>query len=404
MAPRPKVEPTREQLQALIDEGLSLSVIARRLGYSPTSLMSVRRAMEVAGVDYEAKTGAYRWHGPIRNGAVKGTNGIADQIAAEKAKLVIARDKKAVSALLRQASMVEMVVDCLREAIDPIADFRMPADIRGEEKGGDEEAAVLLISDAQIGKVTPSYDSATFAERMELLTDKTIKIANIHRSDHPVNNLHCFWLGDMPDGQLIYPTQAYHTDANAVNQIFRHGMPVCVDSMARFASNFRTVTNKCVRGNHGRTGKFAEETSNWDLVFYEAMKLATRQVPNVSWDITEDWKLLTEVMGWKFLLNHGHTIRMQLNIPHYGITTRGMRWQGSVGRYDYLCLGHFHTSSMMDWNEWELFLNGTFVSDDDFTEENLGLVSSTRQILFFVHPEQGVTARYKLQLAPRKQL
>lgn len=63
-----------------------------------------------------------------------------------------------------------------------------------------------------------------------------------------------------------------------------------------------------------------------------------------------------------------------------------------------MCLGHFHNASFIDWNEVEIFVNGCFVSDDQWVLKKLGLASSTTQITFGVHPRKGVTWRYKVRL------
>lgn len=204
--------------------------------------------------------------------------------------------------LIHKASMVDMVVDAVKEALEPVQGFVVPEYIEGERTKGDEEEAVLDISDAQIGKKTKTYNSEVFAERIVKLANKTVVFADIARSDHPVNVLNIFFKGDMPDGQGIYPTQSHHTDQNVVNQIFRTGIPATVDALMVLASNFKEVRCYCIRGNHGRTGKFMEETSNWDMVYYYSLENATRHIPNISWNITDDWSMIAEVMGKRFFL------------------------------------------------------------------------------------------------------
>lgn len=68
-----------------------------------------------------------------------------------------------------------------------------------------------------------------------------------------------------------------------------------------------------------------------------------------------------------------------------------MRWQGSIGDFDYLCMGHFHNATMLDWNGKTIFVNGTFLSDDEWTMQRLGLSSSLCQLLLGVHPKRGVS-------------
>ena len=67
-------------------------------------------------------------------------------------------------------------------------------------------------------------------------------------------------------------------------------------------------------------------------------------------------------------------------------------------KYHYVCLGHFHVASMLDWNDIEIFVNGCFVSSNQWVLKKLGLSSSTVQLAFGVHPRKGVTWRYKIRL------
>jgi hypothetical protein len=103
-------------------------------------------------------------------------------------------------------------------------------------------------------------------------------------------------------------------------------------------------------------------------------------------------------MGKRFLISHGDCIPRYLNIPIYGITQRAMRWQGSLGEFDYLCLGHFHTPIRMDWNQVEVIVNGCFVSEDMWVLKVIGMSTAPAQVFFGVHKNKGITWYYKVKL------
>jgi len=109
-----------------------------------------------------------------------------------------------------------------------------------------------------------------------------------------------------------------------------------------------------------------------------------------------------KVKIWRkvFLLVHGDQIPMWANIPWYGITQRAMRWQGGLSgaAFHYLVLGHFHVISNFRWNDVEVFVNGCFVSDDQWVLKHIGMQSSTSQWAFGVHPRRGVSWRYAVGL------
>ena len=75
-----------------------------------------------------------------------------------------------------------------------------------------------------------------------------------------------------------------------------------------------------------------------------------------------------------------------------------MRWQGSLGNFNTLVLGHFHLFCVMDWNDKNFVINGTFVTDDEWVQHNLGLDGSCCQVLMSVHPRKGITFYRKVLL------
>lgn len=321
---------------------------------------------------------------------------LSDEIKEQKAILRHKKDRRLANQLLKERARTELIVDALAEAITPVR-FR-PTRRKITSGSGDPEQAVLIISDCQIGRVTPSYNSQVFAERLRYLVEKTIKITGIQRQDHPVDEILVILNGDIPDGEGIFPTQAHHVDQAVLNQIYRTGLPAFVDALIALADNFKQVRVVATRGNHGRTGKFAKETSNWDIVFAESLKLALANVPNIAWNIVDDeFYTVEEVLGWKFFITHGHQVRAWMNIPFYGLIQRMMRWRGSIGEFRYMITGHFHTIGTFEWNDGVLYANGTFLSDDDYAKEQLGMSSSLAQWLLFVHEKVGVSAQHTIR-------
>lgn len=323
---------------------------------------------------------------------------IDDRILEEQQKIKKAFTAREEKELVRKSAMVANVTDAVREAITV-----MPPPKFGKlptfKKSNDEETAVLVLSDTHVGKKTQSYNSQVFANRLESVSQGVARITELQRSDHPVRKLVVIMDGDMVDGEGIYPTQAYHVDQAVLNQVFKIAVPAFSEFLTNMSHMFEQVDVHCVRGNHGRTGRFAEETSNWDLVLYNTLEIATAHNPRINWHITSDWYQTFDIMGMTLMVTHGHQIKSVLNLPFYGMTTKGMRWQGSVTHFDLLIIGHYHSKIYFRWNDFELMMNGTMVSHDEFAREVVGMESSCEQTLFFVHPRKKVTAYYSLQLA-----
>ena len=318
-----------------------------------------------------------------------------------KEKLKDLDEKRLVQQEIKEKSRTELIIDSVKEAIVPIK-FYDNITYKFIGKAKEEEEAVLVLSDVHVGKVTKSYNPEVFKERLKKVNTGMLRIIELLRNGYKIDTLNIILGGDIVDGEGIYPTQAMSIDQGALKQVFQTGVPEFSNMFVNLLKYFKKIRIHCVRGNHGRCGRFADETSNWDIALYEACKIATQNYKNIEWNISYSWENIFKIYDWKFLLVHGHQIKMAMNVPHYGITSKGMRWQGSMGHFDYLILGHFHVAQYCEWNEWEYMMNGTFSTDDEFSQEVIGLMGSSKQLFFGMHPRKGITWRYKINLVDGK--
>jgi predicted phosphodiesterase len=273
-----------------------------------------------------------------------------------------------------------------------------PAKIK---QGGrfDEEEFILLVSDLQAGHKTKTFNLSVLKERGKILVDRLLKITAIHRASHPVRNINLFLLGDNIHNETIGRFLGLDEfDGVVMSQIWDGAMPVLSHLIASCAKNFEKVKVYCVRGNHGNMGKLAATTTNFDDVIYHFLRLQFKEAKNVEFRIADNFYQIVRVKNTKFMLTHGDSIKMWMNIPSYGIVQRLMRWQGSTEQFDVLVLGHFHNFWHGDWNDKEFIVNGTFVTDDDWVRKNMGLSGSCVQTLLSVHERQGITFTRKIKL------
>jgi len=263
----------------------------------------------------------------------------------------------------------------------------------------DEEHFVLVLSDLQTGLLTPTYDMAVLKARMEYLVEKVLKIVAMHRKSHPVRKLSIFLIGDVVHGERVgFMIDLDHLERVVRDQMFNGAIPVLSYAIAAFAQVFETVDVFCVKGNHGKNGKFAGTTTNFDLFSYIYLQQFFSSTKHVTFHISDTFHSIADVSGFKFFLVHGDNIPMHLTLPWYGLTTRMMRWSGSVGDFNYLVCGHFHALSWMFWNDKQIFTNGTFITDDEWSIENIGLSGTCGQLLLSVHPKVGVSFVRAIQM------
>ncbi len=298
---------------------------------------------------------------------------------------------------IKEKSRTELIIDSVKEAIIP---FQLYDNINYKSVGNkkEEEEAVLVLSDVHVGKITNTYNPEVFKERLNKVNTGLLRIIELLRNGYKIETLNIILAGDIVDGEGIYPTQAMSINQGALKQVFHIGVPEFSNMFVNLLKYFKKIKIHCVRGNHGRVGRFADETSNWDLALYEACKATTQNYKNIEWNISYNWENRFKIYDRTFLVVHGHQIKMALNIPHYGVTSKGMRWQGSMGHFDYLVMGHFHAIQICEWNDWSYLMNGTFSTNDEFSEEVIGLMGSAKQLFFGVHPRKGITFHYKIKL------
>lgn len=290
----------------------------------------------------------------------------------------------------------KLLLDMLERTITPLTFTQPPYTPPKPATSKKQEDAVLIISDWHFGKETPCYNMEIAARRFTTICRKVRDITELHRHAYPINRLHIIWAGDLVDGTSIYPTQAHHVCGPVIKQIYGT-LPTVVGELANLAGCFREVHNYCIRGNHGRVSKFAHEDDNFDRILFESLRLATTNVPGMYWEIPDGWYHQAHIGGLDFLITHGDQVKMVLNLPWYGITTRASRWKttNQLGRFDVLVMGHFHAGSHLNWNNVKIFCNGTAASGDEFALEKIGMESTETQWFFGVSDER-LTWNYEL--------
>lgn len=385
-------------------EGLTNAQLASEHGTSrPTVELYVNKQIADGGLPPDMRVIRARIRGKATADASASPASFEERVQHAKESALKQQTESSKRAEALAQARHELLVETVRDAVTPLK-FKAPQNVRpytGSGKPGTEEAACLLLSDTHIGKKTDRYNIEIAMARVRRVFEALFEIVAIHRRAYPINELHVFMAGDIVDGEMIYPTHQYHVDGHMVKQIFS-GVPTLVEMLAACGAMFRDVHVHCIRGNHGRGGsKMAHEESNWDNITYLVLQTATQHLKNVHWDVPLGWKQIVDVKGKKVLHYHGHQIKMTLNLPWYGITTRVARWASTeqLNDFDIAVQGHFHSSSLLQWNNKTVFTNGTTVDGDEFALEFLGLESSQSQWCFGIHPRRGLTWSY--QLSPK---
>ena len=267
----------------------------------------------------------------------------------------------------------------------------------------ERESAVLVMSDLHYGKRTATYNREVAKERLRKLLPRLERIHQLVSAAYEIDELVVAVLGDVNDGTEIYPAQPHYQDLSDPLQQAWEFAEFLAEWFREVQRIWGKVRIEAVAGNHGRTGKRAHEAANWDLACYHYLKLHLNgsgiPIAYGSYENGQDPFLrFMEVRRHRFLLYHGHAIRMYQTIAWYGLTMRMLRWQAALGAFSALLCGHFHSFGEMEINGRRVLLTGTLVTDDQWVLQTLGLNASNRWHLFGVGDKRPITWRFDLDL------
>lgn len=330
----------------------------------------------------------------------------------------IARLREANGQLLRQldraiAKREELVEAVYKAAYDAASSLTIPevlpppVDRRREARA---EVAVVVLSDWQLGKRTPSYNSDVAAERIAQMAEKVRRLTDIQRKDHPVTECHLFLLGDLIEGELIFPGQAHRIDSSLYRQVTVDGPRILAAFIREMLAAFEAVTVWSVDGNHGALGgPFRKEyhpESNADRMLYRVTQTVLDGERRLTWNMPDpegerNWYVVAGIGAYQSLLLHGDQFRGYAGIPWYGLQKKAGGWAlGAIpDGFKDIDFGHYHQPTRVTLNRVTARCNGSTESHNTFAIEQLAAVGQPSQGLRFVDPDKGrVTAEYTVWL------
>jgi len=262
---------------------------------------------------------------------------------------------------------------------------------------GDPETQFLLLGDHQVGLITPSYNTNIFKERIGRVFQSCMKITSLHRNMYPVNDLEIGLVGDMVHGENPHQgAKVEGVSCGARTQLTKIAFPTLSELFLSFKQNFKTVTIRAVPGNHGRYDKAAPDRTNWDLILYDLLK--TKLEPyGIKVDIAQSWYHLFEVQGHRFFMTHLDQCKGAQGVPWFALVRKIRAWYVTYGGFEYVLGGHWHRDDILRISSrTKLFVNGSIVTDDPYTEQVIGDSTVPTQWTFGVHKERGATWSYPL--------
>lgn len=305
----------------------------------------------------------------------------------------------------------QRVYDAVKDSLEALAfDPIKPPTVKHSTH---PEIAVAVMSDWQLGKKTPTYDSDVCEQRVEEYGDKVLRLTDIQRAAHPVDELHVWLLGDMVEGEMIFPGQAHLIDSSVFRQAMVNGPRILGDFLRRMAGAFAKVHVVGVIGNHGSPGGRARREynpeTNWDRVLYWFVKelFAASGQDNVTFDVPFEineraWYAIDDIGGYRTLLMHGDQLKWGPRAP--STFQKILSWKagglnGQAGTFDDVIAGHWHQTQRMRVGNTTVRMNGSTESTNTYAQEWLANMDDPSQWLMYVRPGRGVTAEYQVWLS-----
>ena len=312
-------------------------------------------------------------------------------------------------ARVTREELVEAVYTAVHDATKALHIPPVPAPTPDKRKGA-EETAVIVFSDLQLGQVTASYNSQIAEERVQLYAEKIIRLTELQRASHPIRRAKLYLLGDLIEGELIFPGQPHQIDSSLYAQVALDGPRILTNFIRTLLTTFSSVDVVSVPGNHGDVGgasrKAYNPETNFDRMLSKIVEHLLAGEKRVTFRVPDGYGrssfyAVDYVGETGFMLWHGHQARRQSNSSHLPFYKLVMGWRsGAIPEpFSVSLCGHHHTPTMLTMNSVTHFINGTFASDSEYAVERLAANSKAAQWLLFARGDRGLTAQYLVSLA-----
>lgn len=165
-------------------------------------------------------------------------------------------------------------------------------------------------SDLQLGKTTPTYNTQVAYDRVELYTDYILEHYKDYANEYKLPAVNVYFLGDIVEGEGIYPTQPHQIDSSVFRQATVDAPQIYGAQIRRLAEVFETVNVVAVIGNHGRLSRYANPESNMDRVFYQTLYWMFAENPRINITIPQGhgenmFYAVDKIGNYSTLLIHG---------------------------------------------------------------------------------------------------
>lgn len=297
------------------------------------------------------------------------------------------------------------------EAHDPSP----PEWLMREGKGGQRGMPVLFASDWHYGEVVRpeeiggvnEFNAEIAAKRIKQMTETAIDLSFNHmgKAKTVYPGIVLAYGGDMISGD-IHEELAMTNDRTPI-QCVNDLTDLMGAQIETLASKFGRIHIPCVTGNHGRnTRKMhlkGRVFTSYEWNIYCNLAREFKRNKNVTFQIPEQTDARFNVYGHRYLLTHGDMLGVKGGdgiIGAIGPIRRGeikvRNAESQIDQdFDTIMMGHWHQEIVLPG----LIVNPTLKGYDEFARSILRApYGRAAQLLWFTHPEHGITSRWTIYL------
>lgn len=278
-------------------------------------------------------------------------------------------------------------------------------------KGKIKEDAVLLLSDAHVGKkniyLNPrtgqnevTYNLDIMAKESNKLANAVFDITSLLSPRYDIDTLWILTLGDLIDNQQIFPGQKFSIECDVGKQLW-YAVGMMSDFIKTMLTRFKYIKVVGIPGNHGRLTEKPESmpaTSSWDYQLLKILDVYFKDNKNVTFTIPDSYYYLLNILKWKYYLHHGNTIKSWMGLPYYGVSRQSKSRKVEM-EYDLELIGHFHQCMEIPvGGRSKTIVNGSWIENDIFAWHYMGILSTANQSFFGVSDKRPRTWTFTLDL------
>jgi len=265
-----------------------------------------------------------------------------------------------------------------------------------------------VVAKSQVGGVN-EFNRVIAKRRVEKLVTTTIDLAHNHMGNAKLNYpgvVICLG-GDMLGGDIH--EELAKTNDRTTQQSIEDLIDLIAAGIETMASHFGKAFVPCVVGNHGRSTKRMQmkdrvfTSHEWNA--YCGVARHFKRSKNVQFLISEEADANFEVYGHRYMLTHGDSLGVKGGdgiIGALGPILRGAlkthRSESQINaEFDTMIIGHWHQPLWLPG----VIVNNSLKGYDEFARLALRApYSRPSQMLWFNHPQHGITARWEVYLEP----